>query len=1006
MAVIKRKVKRRYFKKSLVESFEKPKPNDNPLNSVFYRSKVAHFGLTSTPDDGSRPLGYAVRAVNHLSGTNRASYTGKAQATAATKTPLLKLTAAALILPGLFQPTARSAEEDSVDFQYSHYQEGRREGTYTDSKNIQTGAGIRNIKVPNSRNPIEVDSLHGSARISLTDRVKFAFNYTEDTWAGATPYGSAPERSGALSYKNQQYDDNGNPIITGASAYDAQGAYFDSKGNPLYQVVDPTTGQASFLKDRPVHVMGYASPETRKQGDFKLGYEWDETALDVGGGISLERDYESRFVNLGGHMDFNQKQTTVNLGLSYTNSDINADLGFGVVHYTNKDAYIDQIDNNPTTGQHTLHGNRQDWATQLGLTQVINKDAVMELGMGYTRSTGFLENPYKVSWIIGIDPDDRRQQGLPDGIVFGKGPTFIEQRPDVRNQWNWTARWAQYVEPMDAALHLDYQFAHDDWGINAHTFAADWVQPLGDGWAVTPRVRYYSQEAADFYKSYFLVSGTTDPISHIFQPTLPANFSSDQRLSGYGTLSGGVTVSKQFAKGVGLEAGFEYYTHQGGLKLGGGGEQDFANFDYWVANAALKVNLSALGQGGSGGSHQHAHHADHPNIPAGVLFGHTLDKAGDIMIGYRYMRGQQGGEFLHGNKKVTEQQMLTQGCPGSAGSFDDQGLNRFDGGCAILPREMSMDMHMLELMYAPTDWLTLMLMPQFLDMDMALYQPPSLFDPNDGHSTHAHGHETGGIGDTGMFALVKLFDAAHHHLHTSLGISAPTGDVGIKLREGVGLKDLDGAYVHYGMQLGSGTWDFKPSLTYTGKTNDWSWGAQVGGTKRLEGSNKSGYALGDIFETSVWGGYDLTRWLSATVRAAYTWQGSIKGHYPTGRKDQEIETSNCPIDQYIRADDLDGDGIPDGQPFLHQGEYNECLASLEESKRLSDANDRPTPMDFPANYGAHYVDIGFGLSATVPSGSLAGNRLSFEWLQPVYTDVNGYQLDRDGALSFTWSYGF
>ncbi len=63
-------------------------------------------------------------------------------------------------------------------------------------------------------------------------------------------------------------------------------------------------------------------------------------------------------------------------------------------------------------------------------------------------------------------------------------------------------------------------------------------------------------------------------------------------------------------------------------------------------------------------------------------------------------------------------------------------------------------------------------------------------------------------------------------------------------------------------------------------------------------------------------------------------------------------------------------------------------------------------MDAPSNYGGQYVDVGFGLSVNIPHGAFAGNRLAFEWLQPVYTNVNGYQLDRDGALLFTWSYGF
>jgi hypothetical protein len=283
-----------------------------------------------------------------------------------------------------------------------------------------------------------------------------------------------------------------------------------------------------------------------------------------------------------------------------------------------------------------------------------------------------------------------------------------------------------------------------------------------------------------------------------------------------------------------------------------------------------------------------------------------------------------------------------------------------------------------------------------------------LFDPNasQGHGGHAPGHEPGGIGDTGLYALVKLFDQPQHRLHASLGFTAPTGDVGIKIKNGFfnASKNLDGGFIHYGMQLGSGTWDFKPSLTYTGKAEEWSWGAQVGGTKRLESSNASGYALGDLFESSIWGGYDLTHWLSATVRAAYTWQGSIKGQYPRGR--QYSRLYQCPKSDFTYPDEFDEFGNPIGPAVFHPVDYNLCLTDLKNEKRRLDSEDSPAPIDAPSNYGGHYVDIGFGLNIAVPSGALAGNRLSFEWLQPVYTNVNGYQLDRDGALSFTWSYEF
>jgi len=90
-------------------------------------------------------------------------------------------------------------------------------------------------------------------------------------------------------------------------------------------------------------------------------------------------------------------------------------------------------------------------------------------------------------------------------------------------------------------------------------------------------------------------------------------------------------VSKQFAKGVSLEAGYEYYSHAGSLKLGGG-EASYAGFNYFAANAALKVNLSALEPGGPAEDHGGAAH-HHATAPAGVLFSHMLDKAGAFMVG-------------------------------------------------------------------------------------------------------------------------------------------------------------------------------------------------------------------------------------------------------------------------------------------------------------------------------------------------------------------------------------
>jgi hypothetical protein len=59
------------------------------------------------------------------------------------------------------------------------------------------------------------------------------------------------------------------------------------------------------------------------------------------------------------------------------------------------------------------------------------------------------------------------------------------------------------------------------------------------------------------------------------------------------------------------------------------------------------------------------------------------------------------------------------------------------------------------------------------------------------------------------------------------------------------------------------------------------------------------------------------------------------------------------------------------------------------------------PMDFAANQGGRFQDLGVGIDYR-----LAAGELSLEWLAPLRDDVNGFQLERQGTLAASWQYMF
>lgn len=328
------------------------------------------------------------------------------------------------------------------------------------------------------------------------------------------------------------------------------------------------------------HVMSSASPtnwcgeaicEERDAANAGLTYFFDKASLNLGGGFSREQDYTAKYFNTALSLDLNKKLTTLNFGASVSFDEVEPsrfNLSCGEKCSKTSQQYL------------------------LGISQVIDKDSLLQSNISFGYHNGYMSDPYKQIGVTGNFDDGA------GGLTPIANVGINEKRPGERFEWAWLTQYVRHFEQFNhAALHADYRFSTNDWGINAHTLELSWHQPIADGWQVIPRFRYYSQDKADFYNPTFDgVVVTTDRNTQDFVLQNAAAYSSDYRLAGFGTFSGGLKFSKEFTElkplsQLKFQTGFEYYSHKAEYQLGGNNLGTFDNFGYYLVTASFNLKF-------------------------------------------------------------------------------------------------------------------------------------------------------------------------------------------------------------------------------------------------------------------------------------------------------------------------------------------------------------------------------------------------------------------------------
>lgn len=183
-------------------------------------------------------------------------------------------------------------------------------------------------------------------------------------------------------------------------------------------------------------------------------------------------------------------------------------------------------------------------------------------------------------------------------------------------------------------------------------------------------------------------------------------------------------------------------------------------------------------------------------VQMSVLGAHT-HPTGGFMIGYGYMYMNMEG-IRSGGHGISPKDVFAQ-------------------GFSVAHTRMEMEEHMVQLMYAPTDWFTLMAMLPYKEMSMQHVAA-------DGEKFT---QRASGVGDLQVMTILTILGDTKeggNRLLLNVGMGFPTGSINVRDHEE---GDARGPLVklEYPMQLGSGTFDLLPGLTYLGEAGPWAWGA-------------------------------------------------------------------------------------------------------------------------------------------------------------------------------------
>jgi len=319
--------------------------------------------------------------------------------------------------------------------------------------------------------------------------------------------------------------------LTGASANGAT-------AQPNVQTFTRPSGKGSYQTQANATPLDDTFKDTRVQ----LNAQWTQPlAQNYTGsaGVHISKEYDYLSLGLNGNLayDFNNKNSTFSVGLSYFQDTFEPEGGIPVAFSSMPLAYgSEEIDSGSKEAFDATRRTDSDDKTtadiMLGFTQVINRRMLMQFNYSYSKVDGYLSDPFKVLSLV----DDN---GIAQDYRY-------ENRPDSRVKQSLFAQTKYHFEQN--VVDVSYRYMWDDWKLDSHTIDSKLRIPLSNTSYIEPHIRFYQQTAANFYQPFLSQS-----------QEIPEFASADYRIGEMSAYTVGLKYGVKLSDGNDLSFRLEYY---------------------------------------------------------------------------------------------------------------------------------------------------------------------------------------------------------------------------------------------------------------------------------------------------------------------------------------------------------------------------------------------------------------------------------------------------------------